>query len=247
MARRDVTLATSSARRYAPAMADSQPLSPQGKRTSFWTPEMQDTCVARIAPEDEHLRAIVRDAAAKGFPAIAISAADGQVLQFLVRSCRARHAVEIGTLAGYSGLWIARSLVAGGKLDSFELDPVRAAFAREHIAAAKPPVQVTVHEGPALANLGRIEGEVDFVFIDADKGNYPNYVAWAMGKVRIGGVIALDNAFAWGGLVDPAKLGDRAPEAVAMREAIDRLVRDGRFTTAMIPTNEGLAVAVRNA
>jgi caffeoyl-CoA O-methyltransferase len=228
-------------------MAEPKPLSPQGKRTSFWTPEMQDTCVARIAPEDEHLRAIVHDAAAKGFPAIAISAADGQVLQFLVRSCQARRAVEIGTLAGYSGLWIARSLVVGGRLDSFELDPGRAAFAREHIAAAKPPVEVTVHEGPALENLGRIDREVDFVFIDADKGNYPKYVAWAMDKVRVGGIIALDNAFAWGGLADPTTLGERAPDAIAMRDAIDRLVKADRFTVAMIPTNEGLAVAVRNA
>ncbi len=206
---------------------------------------MQDECVARFGPEDDALRNLVKDAAANGFPPIAISASDGQVLRFLVTSCRAKRAVEIGTLAGYSGLWIARALQPGGRLDTFELDAQRAAFARDHITAAKVPIELAVHVGPALENLARVEGEVDFVFIDADKGNYPNYVAWAVDRVRSGGIIALDNAFAWGGLADPSVLGERAGEAEAMRAALDKLAKDDRFVTSMIPTNEGLAVAVR--
>ena len=226
-------------------MAEPAPLSPPAKRTSFWTAEMQDACVARFGPDDAFLTAITRDAAARGFPPISVTASDGQVLRFLVTSIRAKRAVEIGTLGGYSGLWIARALVPGGRLDTFELESERAAFAREHIAAAKPPVEVVVHEGPALANLSKIEGTVDFVFIDADKSNYPKYLAWAMDHLRPGGIVALDNAFAWGGVVDPAVLKERAPDAVAMRSALDTLANDPRFVATMIPTNEGLAVGVR--
>jgi caffeoyl-CoA O-methyltransferase len=216
-----------------------------GKRESFFTPPMQDFCVALFGPEDQALRAIADGAAARGYPAIAVSPMDGQVLRFLARSCGAKRAVEIGTLAGYSALWIARGLLPGGSLDTFELHPERAAFAREHLAAAGLPIEVVVHEGPALENLDRVKGEVDFVFIDADKEGYPAYVAWAMERLRPGGIVALDNAFAWGGLRDPALLGTRAPEAEAVRRALEQLARDPRFTAAMLPTNEGLAVGVR--
>ncbi len=226
-------------------MADPAPMSTQGKRTSFWTPEMQDYCVEHFGPQDPHLQAITRDATAAGFPAISVSPADGHVLRFLVASCGARRAVEIGTLAGYSALWIARALPAGGRLDTFELDPRRVEFARAHLAAAHPPAEVIVHEGPALAGLAKIEGLVDFVFIDADKTGYPDYVAWAMEHLRPGGIVALDNAFAWGGLCDPDRLADRAAEAAAMQRATDAIARDPRFVAAMIPTNEGLAVAVK--
>jgi caffeoyl-CoA O-methyltransferase len=224
----------------------TQPMSPPGKRESFFTPPMQDYCVALFGPEDEHLAAISRGAAERGWPAIAISPMDGQVLRFLVAACGAKHAVEIGTLAGYSALWIARALQPGGRLDTFELHPERAAFARERLAAAGLPVEVAVHEGPALGNLGRVSGEVDFVFIDADKEGYPDYLAWAADHLRPGGVVALDNAFAWGGLRDPALLGDRAADARAVRRAMEMLARDPRFTApAMLPTNEGMAVGIK--
>jgi caffeoyl-CoA O-methyltransferase len=221
-------------------------MSQPGKRESFFTPEMQDYCVGLFGPEDAHLAAITRDAAARGFPSIAVSPMDGQVLRLLVTMCGAKRAVEIGTLAGYSALWIARALPADGRLDTFELDPARAAFAREHIAAAGVGATVVVHEGKALEKLADLgDARVDFVFIDADKGSYPKYLAWAADHLRPGGVVALDNAFAWGGLRDPAVLGDRASEAHAMRAALTALAQDGRFTAAMVPTNEGLAVGVR--
>jgi caffeoyl-CoA O-methyltransferase len=220
-------------------------LSPQGKTHNFFTPEIHEFCTALFAPEDPHLAGIERDARARGFPAIAVSPLDGTVLRFLVTACGARHAVEIGTLGGYSGTWIARALPAGGRLDSFELAPERAAFAREKLAAAGVACEVVVHEGPALGNLGRVAGPVDFVFIDADKEGYPAYLAWAADHLRPGGIVAMDNAFAWGALADPSKLGDRSADAVAMQKAVTALARDARFTATMIPTNEGLAVGVR--
>jgi caffeoyl-CoA O-methyltransferase len=149
---------------------------------------MQDHCVALFGPDDAALQAIVRDSEAQGFPRIAVSPSDGQLLRLLVTLCGAKRAVEIGTLGGYSGTWIARGLGAGGKLDSFELEPARAAFAREHIAAARTGAEVVVHEGPALANLSRVKTPVDFVFIDADKSGYPKYLEWAADHLRPGGV-----------------------------------------------------------
>jgi caffeoyl-CoA O-methyltransferase len=225
-------------------MAEPPPNSAVGKRESFWSPDMQDYCVAVFGPEDAVLRGIVTEAAAKGFPAIAVSPADGQLLRFLVTSIGAKRAVEIGTLGGYSGAWIARALGAGGRLDTFELSPERAAFAREHLAAAKSGAEIVVHEGPALDNLSRVTGKVDFVFIDADKQGYPQYLQWAADHLRAGGIVALDNAFAWGGVVDPKRLGDRSGDADAMRTALAMLA-SGPFTPAMIPSNEGLAVGIR--
>jgi predicted O-methyltransferase YrrM len=221
------------------------PLSPVNKQHSFWDPAMQAYCVDLFGPEDEFMIALRRDADEKGFPAIEITASDGHVLRLLVAACGAKHAVEIGTLGGYSAMWIARGLPAGGKFETFELQADRAAFAREHLARAKLASEIIVHEGPALENLGRVKAPVDFVFIDADKSNYPAYLAWAANALRPGGIVALDNSFAWGGLRDPSVLGDRAPEADAMRKTLDALAHDGRFTAAMIPTNEGLAVGVR--
>jgi predicted O-methyltransferase YrrM len=169
---------------------------------------------------------------------------DGQVLSTLVRAANARRAVEIGTLGGYSALWIARALQPGGMLDCFELDVERAQFALEHVTRACPPITLSVYIGPALEHLDKVLKPVDFVFIDADKENYPNYLEWAARSLRQGGIVAMDNAFAWGHLREP----DRAPrpaEARAIREAVDNLATDKRFHASMIPTNEGLAVGVR--
>jgi caffeoyl-CoA O-methyltransferase len=224
----------------------STPLSPMGKRESFFNPAMQDFCVALFGPEDEHLRGISEGAQQRGFPAISISAMDGQVLRFLVTLCGARHAVEIGTLAGYSALWIARALPAGGRFDGFEIDPERAQFARDALARANPSPEVHIYQGPALENLAKVQGPVDFVFIDADKEQYPAYLSWAADHLRPGGMVALDNAFAWGGVVDPTVLGHRASDAHAVRSSLELLARDPRFVSAaMIPTNEGLAVALK--
>ena len=90
-----------------------------------------------------------------------------------------------------------------------------------------------------------MQNPVDFVFIDADKGNYPEYLAWAIEHVRPGGIVALDNSFAWGAVTDPKKLGARESEAVAVRKALEMLANDRHFVSAMIPTNEGLAVGLR--
>lgn len=215
------------------------------KQESYYTPEMQDFLVDLFGPGDELLAAIDSEAAAAGFPAIAVSPLDGHILRFLATACGARHAVEIGTLGGYSAVWIARALPAGGRLDCFELDADRAAFAQAHIDAAALDVEVVVHAGPALENLRAVPGQVDFVFVDADKAGYPAYLEWAATHLRPGGIVALDNAFAWGGVLAPRSVGLQAPDARAMRDALQALASDRRFVAAMLPTNEGLAAGVR--
>lgn len=220
-------------------------LSVMRKQDTYYTPEMQDLLVRLFGADDDLLQAIERDAAAAGFPPIAVTALDGHILRFLVAACRARHAVEIGTLGGYSALWIARALPAGGRLDCFELDAERAAFAQAHIDAAGLDVEVVVHTGPASENLADVAGPVDFVFIDADKQGYPAYLEWAAAHLRAGGIVALDNAFAWGGVLSPRSVGLQAPDARAMRDTLEALASDPRFVAAMVPTNEGLAAGVR--
>jgi caffeoyl-CoA O-methyltransferase len=214
------------------------------KGTRYFDDAMQAFCVARFAPEDAQLRGIREESSAVGLPPIAITPMDGQILSALVHASGARRAVEIGTLGGYSALWIARAMVPGGVLDCFEIDVDRAQFALEHLTRACPPITVSVHIGPALEHLDTVLSPVDFVFIDADKQNYPAYLEWAARHLRSGGIVAIDNAFAWGHLRDPES-APRPAEARAIRQTIDALATDRRFHASMIPTDEGLAVGVR--
>jgi len=218
------------------------PVNPKGAR--YFDASMEEFCVGCFGPEDAHLTTIREGSKALGFPPIAITPMDGQVLSTLVVAANARRAVEIGTLGGYSALWIARALQPGGVLDCFEIDVDRAQFALEHLTKAVPPITVAVHIGPALDHLRHVLTPVDFVFIDADKENYPNYLEWAAKSLRSGGIVALDNAFAWGHLREPDK-APRPAEAHAIRQAVEQLANDKRFRASMIPTNEGLAVGVR--
>ncbi|MFO0563354.1 MAG: O-methyltransferase [Polyangiales bacterium] len=217
---------------------------PPAKAERYFIPSMERFCVDRFGPEDEHLTAIREGSLARGFPPIAITPMDGQVIATLVTAANARRAVEIGTLAGYSALWIARSLQHGGILDCFEIDVDRAQFALEHLTRAVPPITVAMHIGPAMDQLRSVLTPVDFVFIDADKENYPNYLDWAAHNLRSGGIVAMDNAFAWG-FLDKPEQSPRPQEALAIRKAVDQLASDKRFRASMIPTNEGLAVGVR--
>ena len=134
-----------------------------------------------------------------------------------------------------------------GRLDTFELEPKNAEVARESFAKAGVVDRVRIHVGPALEKLREIEGDgpVDLVFIDADKAGYPAYLTWAEEHLRVGGIVLLDNAFAWGGVIDPAK-STSADSARALAECAERLgKRGGRWRATMLPTEEGLAFGVK--
>jgi caffeoyl-CoA O-methyltransferase len=209
-----------------------------------------DFVTGLIGREDDVLRAIREDTPKQGLPPISVGPDEGRLLHFLASACAARRIVEIGTLAGYSACWLARALPADGALHTVEYDPRHAAVARANIARAGLSAKVTVHEGAGASILPKLEklGPFDLCFIDADKAGYPAYTRWAAKNLRSGGLVICDNAYLFGALhLEDLKAGEqRAPQAAAMRECLRLLTDESLFSScAMIPTGEGMAVAVR--
>jgi caffeoyl-CoA O-methyltransferase len=200
-----------------------------------------------FAPEDDVLREIRERCEAAGLPPIQVGAFDGLHLEILARAAGARRAVEIGTLGGYSGVCLLRGMGRDGHLDTFEIEPGHAEVARRSFELAGVAGQVRVHVGPAQRLLPAIErdGPFDLVFLDADKGGYTAYLAWAESHLRVGGLLLADNAFAFGHVHDPAGAGDERAAAEALAIFNERLARSGRFRATMLPTAEGLALGVK--
>jgi len=241
------------------------PTSPPEKPFGTSDPDLSRWAEKTFAPEDPVLAEIRARSIAAGLPAIAVGKMDGLHLEVLARLCRARKAVEIGTLGGYSGVCILRGMTeeralpvtgggrrpehtdAGGVLHTFELSEKHAEVARESFRKAGVAARARVHVGPALRGLPEIESEgpFDLCFIDADKTGYPAYLAWAEKNLRIGGVIIGDNAFGFGGVVHDDVSETNREGVLAIRKFNDELARSGRFRATMIPTSEGLAVGVR--
>ncbi|MFE7804736.1 O-methyltransferase [Streptomyces sp. NPDC057430] len=180
-----------------------------------------------LAPADEALAATLADSTAAGLPEIAVAPNQGKLLNLLVSMCGARSVLEIGTLGGYSTIWMARALPADGRMISLEYNPAHADVARANIARAGLEKVVEVRTGAALDTLPELQtegaGPFDFVFIDADKVNNPNYVAWALKLSRPGTVIVVDNVVRGGAILeaetdDPAVTGTRAMFELVSRE-----------------------------
>jgi caffeoyl-CoA O-methyltransferase len=175
----------------------------------------------------------------EGMPAIQVGPSEGKTLQLLLRMIGAKKVVEIGTLAGYSAIHMARGLAPGGHVWSIEFDKKHAEVARLALKAAGVADRVTVLDGAALDVLPTLEqhGPFDAVFIDADKANYDRYGRWAAQHTRPGGLLLGDNAFFFG------KLLEDSPPAAAMR----RFHEEARqhYDTVCIPTPDGLLLGVR--
>ncbi len=197
-----------------------------------------------LGSEDAVLAEIRERASREGLPAIAVARLDGRHLTAIALAAGAKKIVEIGTLAGYSGVCLARALPHGGRLDTFEMDPKHAKVARESFARASVEKLVHVHLGPALEQLPSIEkdGPFDLVFIDADKAGYPDYLRWSAANLRRGGVVLADNVFR--AAFEPN--GGWSRESI---DALDRFNRDlatgGDFVATFLPTVEGLAMGVK--
>lgn len=220
-----------------------------GERGRFQTPELLAFVTGVMAREDQALRRIRENTVADGLPPISIGPDEGKLLDFLIRTCGAKKAVEVGTLAGYSGSWIARALPSDGVLHTFEFSAKHAEVARRNFESAGVAKKVRVHLGAALETLPKIdaEGPFDFVFIDADKPGYAGYLRWALAHTRPGAVVVADNAYLFGKLhLDADQAGDDAAGAKSMREVLETMADPKLFSScAMIPTGEGMAVAVR--
>jgi predicted O-methyltransferase YrrM len=163
---------------------------------SLWN-DVDEYFVQQLSPSDDALERALEASVAAGLPAIAVAPNQGKLLHLLVRIRNARRVLEIGTLGGYSTIWMARALPAGGQLVTLELEPAHAEVARKNIDHAGVGERVHIMVGPAsesLAKLAAAHGEpFDFVFIDADKASTEQYFRAALGMSRVGTVIVVDN------------------------------------------------------
>lgn len=179
-------------------------------------------------------------------PEIAVSPPQGKLLYLLALSCRATRILEIGTLAGYSAIWMARALPPDGQLISLEYDPHHAEVARGNIDRAGLTARVEVQVGAALETLPALEGPFDFIFIDADKENYPAYFRAALTLSRPGTTIVADNVVRDGHILDP---NHPDPRVTAMREFHDLVASDTRVDATVLQTvgakgYDGFTIAV---
>ena len=190
-----------------------------------------------ILEEDDGLRGAVEAAEAAGLPSIQVSPPQGKLLQLLVRLVGARRILEFGTLGGYSAILMARALPEDGRLITLEARPEYAEVARRSIERAGVGERVQVRVGPALEVLPGLEeekaGSFDFVFIDADKVNTPNYFAWALEHTRPGGLIIADNVVRDGTLADAAAVDEAT---LAQRRLHEMLGDESRVSATTLQT-----------
>ncbi|PZG93859.1 methyltransferase [Streptomyces sp. NTH33] len=190
-----------------------------------------------LSPEDEPLRAALRDSDAEGLPHINVTPNQGKLLQLLTRLQGARAILEIGTLGGYSTIWLARALPADGRLVSLEYDAHHADVARRNIARAGLDRIAEVRVGPALESLPKLADEnpppFDLVFIDADKVNNPHYVEWALRLTRTGSLIVLDNVVRGGSVADASSTD---PSVRGTRAALELIAEHPRLEGTAIQT-----------
>src|SRR5271170_7301591 len=187
-----------------------------------------------FVPRDPALDDALRASADAGLPAINVAPNQGKLLQLLARTQGARRILEIGTLGGYSTIWLARALPDGGRLVTLEADPRHAEVARANLARAGLANVVEVRLGPALETLPRLAAEgagpFDFVFIDADKPGYPDYLDWSIKLSRRGSLIVADNVVRKGAVADPASVD---PKVQGVRRFNELLAADPRVSATV--------------
>ncbi len=215
-----------------------------------WT-AVDDYITGALHGPDEALDAALAASAAAGLPAIAVSPAQGKLLNLLARMMKARRILEFGTLGGYSTIWLARALPPDGRLITLEYERTHAEVARTNIARAALTDLVEVRIGKALDTLPQLaedlDGELfDLVFIDADKPHNADYFAWSVRLTRPGGVIIVDN------VVRDAKVLDEQsedPDVQGVRRLNDVMAADPSVSATAIQTvgakgYDGFAIAV---
>lgn len=194
-----------------------------------------------VAPETETHRWIAAELEARGLPVIQVSPLEGKLLALLAALVGARRLLEVGTLGGYSGLWLLSLLPPEARLVTVELDEAHAELAREAFRRAGDTERVELLRGDAREILPDLEdGEpFDLVFLDADKGSYPDYLERSKRLLRPGGLLLGDNAFWDGRVVDPSEEDE---DTRGIRLFNRRLAADPRFEAAIVPVRDGLAV-----
>jgi predicted O-methyltransferase YrrM len=206
---------------------------------------------------DPVLDAALQDSEAAGLPPIAVTANQGKLLQLLLRLAGARTVLELGTLGGYSTIWLARALPAGGRLVTLEANPQYAEVALANIARAGLDKVVELRVGAALDTLPGLAAEgagpFDAIFIDADKQNYPGYFEWALKLSRPGTLLIGDNVVRGGAILDPLA-GDPSGDGIVqgVRRFYELLAAEPRVSATAIQTvgskgYDGFALAIVDA
>jgi predicted O-methyltransferase YrrM len=214
-----------------------------------WT-EVDRYITETLLRSDPVLDAALRSSAKAGMPPINVSPPQGMLLMLLARAQGARRILEIGTLGGYSTIWLARALPAGGLLTTLELDPKHARVAAANVRRAGLSRVVEIRQGPALETLPKIEAErkgpFDLFFIDADKPSNADYFAWALKLSRPGSVIIVDNVIRDGAVVDGRS---RDPDVRGVRRLNGMIAAEPRVIATEIQTvgskgYDGFAIAL---
>lgn len=201
--------------------------------------DIESAIASMFAVEDEGLQAALANARQAGLPPIQISPVQGKLLQVLATLCNARKILEIGALAGYSGIWLARALPPGGRLITLEASPEHAAVVRQSFAQAGVSERTEVRVGKALDLLPQLvdEAPFDLVFIDADKPPYPQYLDWALRLTRPGSVIVADNCIRDGKRLREDSTGDEAENGVFTFNK--RIASDPRLVSLALAMDDG--------
>ncbi|MBE1441117.1 O-methyltransferase [Paenibacillus sp. OAS669] len=199
--------------------------------------------VESLLEQDEQLEKVTQSIAESGMRDISVAKGYGKLLTLLIKMNGARNVLEIGALGGYSGICLARGLGEQGKLYSLELKQEYADLAHRNLTEAGLGDKVEYRVGEALDSLAQLEAEghrFDLFFIDADKGNYPNYLEWAIKLANPGAVIVGDNTLLHGDSMNPEENGNRV---IKMREFNEGITRDPRLEGVILPAYDGLAIA----
>jgi predicted O-methyltransferase YrrM len=203
-----------------------------------------------LVPRDDGLEAALETAAAAGLPPHEVSPTQGKLLYLLARIQGVGSILELGTLGGYSTIWLARALPAGGRLVTLEAEPRYAEVARTGVARAGLADVVELRVGPALETLPQLaaegRGPFDLVFLDADKAHNPDYLAWALRLTRRGSLIVADNVVRGGAVADA---GSSDPSVRGVRRFLELLAAEPRVTATAIQTvgakgHDGFALAI---
>jgi predicted O-methyltransferase YrrM len=199
-----------------------------------------------LVEQDDVLREALAYGVAAGLPAHTLSPAQGKLLHVLARAVRAERVLEIGTLAGYSTIWLARAVPPDGRVVTLEIDPGHARAAAAHIRRAGLDGIVEIVVGPAAETMPRLSGPFDLIFIDADKASNDEYLRLSLDLARPGTLIVADNVVREGAVADPAT-GD--PSAQGVRRFFDLVAAEPRLDAAALQTVgakgwDGLALAL---
>jgi predicted O-methyltransferase YrrM len=214
-----------------------------------WT-AVDDYISDLFLPSDSTMRDVLAASEAAGLPSISVTPNEGKFLMLLAELCSARSILEIGTLGGYSTIWLARGLADGGTLVTLEADPKHADVARANIARAGLSDIVEVHVGKASDTLSQLAAEgrdpFDLIFIDADKESYSEYLAWALKLSRPGSLIIADNVIREGDVLDAASSD---PRVQGTRRFNELLAAEARVKATAIQTvgrkgHDGIAIAI---